>query len=55
MSAMSLKEFRQFSKLIGKDIAYYITVKTSIEGKKSFGGTSKKMVLARIKQIRGKR
>ncbi|MBI5098700.1 MAG: argininosuccinate lyase [Nitrospirae bacterium] len=54
MSALSLKEFRQFSKLIGKDIAYYITVKTSIEGKKSFGGTSKKMVLARIKQIRGK-
>jgi len=54
MSALSLKEFRQFSKLIDKDITYYITVKTSIEGKKSFGGTSKKMVLARIKQIRGK-
>jgi argininosuccinate lyase len=54
MSALSLKEFRQFSKLIGKDIAYYITVKTSIDGKKSFGGTSKKMVLARIKQIRSK-
>ena len=54
MSDLRQKEFRQFSKLIDKDIAYYITVKTSIEGKKSFGGTSKKMVLARIKQIRGK-
>ncbi len=54
MNALSLQEFRQFSKLIDKDIAYYITVKASIEGKKSFGGTSKKIVLARIKQIRGK-
>ena len=55
MSALSLKEFRQFSKLIDKDIAYYITVKTSIEGKKSFGGTSKKMVLARLRQIKSKK
>jgi argininosuccinate lyase len=54
MSDLGLKEFRQFSKLIGEDIFHHIAVKTSIEEKKSLGGTSKKMVLARIKKIRGK-
>jgi len=55
MSDLRLEEFRQFSKLIGRDIAHHIAVKTSVEEKKSLGGTSKKMVLARIKQIRNKK
>lgn len=55
MSDLRLKEFRQFSKLIGRDIAHHIAVKTSVEEKKSLGGTSKKLVLARIKQIRNKK
>ncbi|MBI5741813.1 MAG: argininosuccinate lyase [Nitrospirae bacterium] len=53
MSDLTLKEFRSFSDLIGEDIARYITVRTSIDGKKSHGGTAKKMVLARIKKIKG--
>jgi len=55
MSDLRLKEFRQFSKLIGRDVAHHIAVKTSVDEKKSLGGTSKKMVLARIKQIRNKK
>jgi len=54
MSDLTLKEFRNFSDLIGEDIAHYITVRTSVDGKKSHGGTSKKMVQARIKRIKGK-
>ncbi|MBI5055159.1 MAG: argininosuccinate lyase [Nitrospirae bacterium] len=52
MSEMSMKEFKQFSELIGKDITNYITIKASVDGKKSHGGTAKNMVLARIKQIK---
>jgi argininosuccinate lyase len=52
---LGLKEFRRFSKLIGRDVAHHIAVKTSVNEKKSPGGTSEKMVLARIRQIKGKR
>lgn len=52
MSGLKLKEFRQFSNLIGEDIVHYISVQTSVNEKKSFGGTSKKLVLARIRQIK---
>jgi len=52
MSDLMLKEFRQFSKLIGEDIVHHISVQTSVNEKKSFGGTSKKLVLARIRQIK---
>jgi argininosuccinate lyase len=53
MSDLSLEELRQFSDLIGEDVASYISVETSVEGKKSPGGTSKKVVLARISKIKG--
>ena len=52
MSDLRLKEFRQFSNLIGEDIVHHISVQTSVNEKKSFGGTSKKLVLARIKKIK---
>ncbi len=55
MSDLSLEDFRRFSDLIGEDVASYITVKTSVEGKKSPGGTSKEAVLARIRKIKGQR
>jgi len=57
MSDLNLKEFRQFSKLIGGDIFSYISAGSSVSGKKSYGGTSPRMVQARIRQIkkRGKR
>jgi len=54
MSDLGLKEFRRFSELIGRDIFHHISVKTSIEEKKSLGGTSKKMVHARIRKIQKK-
>lgn len=51
---LDLKELKKFSKLIGKDISHCLTIKNSIDKKKSFGGTSKENVLARIKRIKGK-
>ncbi len=55
LTDLNLKELKQFSRLIGKDIFHYISVKVSINGKRFFGGTSKKTVLARIKQIKNKK
>ncbi|RJQ16415.1 MAG: argininosuccinate lyase [Nitrospiraceae bacterium] len=55
MSELSLEEFRRFSELIGKDIVHFITVATSVDGKNSAGGTSKKMVLARIRKIKSRK
>lgn len=52
---LNLKEFKQFSALLGQDIFHYIAVETSVNGKKSFGGTSKEMVLARIKKIKSRK
>ncbi|MCK5504047.1 MAG: argininosuccinate lyase, partial [Thermodesulfovibrionia bacterium] len=52
LTELSIKEFKKFSKLIADDIYKYISVKASIEGKKSPGGTSRKMVRARIKKIK---
>ena len=52
LTDLRLNELRNFSELIGEDIFHCIAVKASVEGKKSFGGTSGKMVLARIKKIK---
>ncbi len=52
LNELSTREFQQFSRLIGKDVFDYITVKTSIDSKKSFGGTSGRRVLARIRKIK---
>ncbi|GBD97551.1 MAG TPA: argininosuccinate lyase [Nitrospirae bacterium] len=52
LTDLNLKDLKQFSKLIGKDIFHYITVEASVNGKTSFGGTSRKTVLARIKEIK---
>ena len=48
-------EMKKYSKLIGADIYKNISVDASVSGKKSIGGTSEKMVLARIKKIRSKK
>lgn len=55
LTGLSIKEFKKFSKLIADDIYKYISVKASVEGKKSPGGTSRKMVRARIKKIRSEK
>jgi argininosuccinate lyase len=49
---LNLKEFKKFSKFITDDIYNYISVKSSVKGKTSPGGTSRKMVLSRIKKIK---
>ena len=52
LSELKTAEFRKHSKLIGADIFKHISVDASVSGKKSLGGTSKKMVLARIRAIK---
>ncbi len=52
---LKLVELKKYSKLIGADIYKYISVNASVSGKKSIGGTSEKMVLARIKKIKSKK
>lgn len=51
LTDMALDELKQFSDLIGKDIAHYISVEVSVNGKKSHGGTSGEKVRARIRKI----
>jgi len=52
LTNLSLKEFKKFSKIIDKDVFGYLTVQTSINRKNSYGGTAKKQVLIRIKEIK---
>jgi argininosuccinate lyase len=52
---LGIADFHQFSKLVGEDIYRYISVETSVNEKKSYGGTSRDMVLSRIRQIKKKK
>ncbi len=52
---LDLETMKRFSKLISEDIFRCMSVDMSIEGKQSVGGTSGKMVRARIRKIRNKR
>jgi argininosuccinate lyase len=52
---MSLDEFKSFSKLITADISGRITTDVSVNGRTSFGGTSKKTVFARIKKLKSRK
>jgi argininosuccinate lyase len=55
LTDMDLDELKQFSDLIGKDISHYISVEVSVNGKKSYGGTSREKVLGRIRKIKNKK
>jgi argininosuccinate lyase len=55
LTDIPLKDLKKFSGLIGQDIFHYITVESSVDGKTSFGGTSSKMVRARIRKIKSKK
>jgi argininosuccinate lyase len=55
LSDLTLKEFKLFSNLIGRDILNVISVEASINRKKSPGSTSKAEVLKRIQQINNKK
>ncbi len=52
LTDLSLKELKQFSGMIGKDVFHYLTVETSINRKTLYGGTAVKRVLARMKEIK---
>jgi argininosuccinate lyase len=49
---LDLKQFKQFSKMIEKDVYRNLSTLSSVNRKKSFGGTARKRVLERINQIR---
>ena len=49
---LDIKEFKKYSKKIGSDIFKHISLEASVAARKSFGGTAKKTVLARIKKIK---
>jgi argininosuccinate lyase len=49
---LKLKEYKQFSEMIDKDVFKCLTIHASINRKAPYGGTAKKRVLERIKQIR---
>ena len=52
---LNLNELKRFSKIIKKDVFDCLTVDASVNKKNSFGGTAKKSVLGRIREIkRGK-
>lgn len=55
LSGLNLVELKKFSMMIDKDVFHYISVEASINGKKSYGGTSGKMVLARLRKIKGRK
>jgi argininosuccinate lyase len=52
LTDIPLKRYKQFSREIGKDVYSLLSPESSVNRKKSYGGTSKKKVLARIKQIK---
>ncbi|MEK7309178.1 MAG: argininosuccinate lyase [Nitrospirota bacterium] len=52
LTDLTLQEFKKFSGLIGKDVFSRIQTEVSINRKNSYGGTARKRVLARIKQIK---
>ncbi|UCD35902.1 MAG: argininosuccinate lyase [Nitrospiraceae bacterium] len=52
LGGLTLKEMKGFSRRIEKDIFHYIDVKTSIGERQSYGGTSRKAVLSRIRKIK---
>lgn len=52
LADLNLKEFKKFSRIIEKDVFNYLTIEASINKKASYGGTAKKSVLARIREIK---
>lgn len=55
LEGLTLKEFEKFSGKIEKDVFNYLGTEVSINRKNSYGGTARKRVLGRIKQIKTRR
>jgi len=54
MHVLTLKEFRQFHKSFGEDVYSYLKPEHAVNSKKSSGGTSRKEVSMRIREIKGR-
>jgi argininosuccinate lyase len=52
ISDLTYSELRRFSGLIDRDVHDILTLRASISGRSSFGGTSRKNVLRRIKAVK---
>ncbi len=51
LPALSIEEFRKFSPGFGEDVYKYLTAEDSVNSRSSYGGTARKIVLKRIKEI----
>ena len=57
LSEVHISDLKRFSKLIEKDIYQFISISSSVDSKKSYGGTSKtnvKKMIAKSKKILAK-
>ncbi len=52
---LTLRELRQFHKSFGEDVYSYLKLENAVNSKKSPGGTSRKAVLMRIRDIEGRK
>ncbi len=55
LEQLTLGELKKYSKLISKEIVGRISVTDSVSRRTSYGGTSKKVVLQRIRKIKSKK
>jgi argininosuccinate lyase len=55
MAILTLAEFRRFHRGFEEDIYTHLKVEQAVHSKKSHGGTSRKNVSLRIKDIRGRK
>ena len=55
MPVLTLAEFRRFHRGFGEDVYTFLKVEHAVQSKKSPGGTSRKTVSQRLKDIRGKK
>lgn len=52
LADLDMKELKKFSRMIEKDVFDYLGIEVSINRKGSYGGTARKRVLTRIKEIK---
>jgi argininosuccinate lyase len=55
LADLDLKTLKRYSKIIDRDVFLCLTVQSSVNGKKSSGGTSKKNVLRQIQKIKSRK
>jgi argininosuccinate lyase len=55
MPVLTLAEFRRFHRSFGEDVYAFLKAEHAVQSKNSAGGTAKKNVSLRLKNIRGKK